>query len=71
MLTKFAKVTINRLLHRELVSSRMHEIELLEKTWNCKITFPSTEQASDVVLISGPEFQVPNAIYGLLVSLHI
>jgi KH domain len=46
----------------------MHDIERLEKTWNCKITFPSTEQASDVVLVSGPEFQVPNAIYGLLVS---
>jgi hypothetical protein len=60
------QVTINRLLHRELVSSRMLEIERLEKMWNCKITFPSTEQASDVVLISGPEFQVPNAIYGLL-----
>jgi hypothetical protein len=48
----------------------MHEIDLLEKTWNCKITFPSTEQASDVVLVSGPEFQVPNAIYGLLVRMR-
>ena len=48
----------------------MHEIDLLEKTWNCKITFPSTEQASDVVLVSGPEFQVPNAIYGLLVRMQ-
>ena len=62
------QVTIDRLLHRELISSHMNEIERLEKTWNCKITFPSTEQASDVVLVSGPEFQVPNAIYGLLVS---
>jgi hypothetical protein len=46
----------------------MQNIELLEKQWNCKISFPSTEQASDVVSVSGPEFQVPNAIYGLLVS---
>ena len=46
----------------------MDEIELLEKKWNCKITFPSTEQASDIVLVSGPEFQVPQAIYDLLVS---
>ncbi|KAF2668201.1 hypothetical protein BT63DRAFT_414230 [Microthyrium microscopicum] len=59
-------VTIDRLLHRELLSLRMQEIDDLEKKWNCKITFPSTEQASDVVLVSGPEFQVPNAIYDLL-----
>ena len=63
-------VTFDRLLHRELISSRMLDIEDLEKRWNCKITFPSTEQASDVVLVSGPEFQVPSAIYDLLVS-HI
>jgi hypothetical protein len=62
------QVAIDRLRHRELLSSRMHDIERLEKTWNCKITFPSTEQASDVVQVSGPEFQVPNAIYGLLVG---
>lgn len=46
----------------------MPAIEDLEKKWNCKVTFPSTEQASDVVLISGPEFQVPNATYDLLVT---
>jgi hypothetical protein len=68
MLTS-CQVTIDRLLHRELISSHMPAIEDLEKKWNCKITFPSTEQASDVVLISGPEFQVPNAMYDLLVSL--
>jgi hypothetical protein len=62
------QVTINRLFHRELIGSRMNEIEQLEKKWNCKITFPSTEQASDIVLVSGPEFQVPQAIYDLLVS---
>lgn len=39
----------------------MHEIEELEKKWNCKIDFPSTEMASDVVTVSGPEYQVPKA----------
>jgi hypothetical protein len=63
------KVKINRLFHRELIVSRMNEIEELEKRWNCKITFPSTEQASDVVLVSGPEFQVPQATYEFLVSI--
>jgi len=58
-------VIINRLYHRELLH-RMHEIEELEKKWNCKITFPSTEQASDVVTIMGPEYQVPQAVDELL-----
>jgi hypothetical protein len=65
------QVAIDRLLHRELISSHMPAIEDLEKKWNCKITFPSTEQASDVVLISGPEFQVPNATYDLLVCIAL
>jgi hypothetical protein len=65
------KVKINRLFHRELIVSRMNEIEELEKRWNCKITFPSTEQASDVVLVSGPEFQVPQATYEFLVSILV
>ncbi|KAL9003656.1 MAG: hypothetical protein Q9188_003479 [Gyalolechia gomerana] len=54
-------VVINRLYHRELIA-RMNEIEELEKKWNCKIDFPSTEMASDVVTISGPEYQVPQAV---------
>lgn len=54
-------VVINRLYHRELIS-RMSDIEDLEKKWNCKIVFPSTEQASDVVTVSGPEYQVPQAV---------
>ncbi|KAL2352471.1 hypothetical protein BJ546DRAFT_210609 [Cryomyces antarcticus] len=54
-------VVIDRLFHRELIA-RMSEIEELEKKWNCKITFPSTEQASDVVTVSGPEYQVPLAV---------
>ena len=59
-------VIINRLYHRELIA-RMHEIEELEKKWNCKIDFPSTEMASDVVTISGPEYQVPQAVDEFLV----
>ena len=60
-------VAINRLYHRELLA-RMDEIEELERKWNCKIDFPSTEQASDMVTISGPEYQVPRAIDSVLVS---
>lgn len=65
-------VVINRLYHRELIT-RMSEIEDLEKKWNCKIDFPSTETASDVVSISGPEYQVPQAVDEFLVvtSLHL
>ena len=59
-------VVINRLYHRELIT-RMGEIEDLEKKWNCKIEFPSTETASDVVTISGPEYQVPQAVDDFLV----
>ena len=59
-------VIINRLYHRELIT-RMNEIEELEKKWNCKIDFPSTEMASDVVTISGPEYQVPQAVDEFLV----
>ncbi|EON69243.1 hypothetical protein W97_08503 [Coniosporium apollinis CBS 100218] len=54
-------VVINRLYHRELIA-RMSEIEELEKKWNCKVHFPSTEQASDIVTVSGPEWQVPQAV---------
>lgn len=59
---------INRLYHRELLA-RIQEIEELEKKWNCKIEFPSTELASDVVTISGPEYQVPQAVDAFLVNL--
>ncbi|KAI9798503.1 MAG: hypothetical protein M1833_004770 [Piccolia ochrophora] len=58
-------VVINRLYHRELIA-RMSELEELEKKWNCKILFPSTEMASDVVTISGPEYQVPQAVDAFL-----
>lgn len=59
-------VVINRLYHRKLIA-RMSKIEELEKKWNCKIDFPSTEMASDVVTISGPEYQVPQALDEFLV----
>ncbi|KAL6245599.1 hypothetical protein RBB50_007598 [Rhinocladiella similis] len=58
-------VVINRLYHRELIA-RLTEIEDLEKKWNCKIDFPNTEQASDIVTISGPEYQVPQAVDAFL-----
>lgn len=61
-------VVIDRLYHRELIA-RMSEIEELEKKWNCKIIFPGTEQASDTVTVSGPEYQVPQAVDELLVSI--
>lgn len=60
-------VVINRLYHRELIA-RMTEIDELEKKWNCKIDFPRTEMASDVVYISGPEYQVPQAVDAFLVG---
>lgn len=58
-------VVINRLYHRELIA-RLTEIEKLEKEWNCKIDFPSTEQASDIVTISGPQYQVTRAVDAFL-----
>ncbi|KAI0597927.1 KH domain-containing protein [Biscogniauxia sp. FL1348] len=51
-------VHVDRLYHRQLVA-RLQEIDELEKKWNCKIVFPSTEQASDEVTVTGPEWQVP------------
>ncbi|KAI2473076.1 hypothetical protein F4781DRAFT_261401 [Annulohypoxylon bovei var. microspora] len=51
-------VHVDRLYHRQLIS-RLQELEELEKKWNCKIVFPSTEQASDEVTVTGPEWQVP------------
>jgi hypothetical protein len=61
-------VVVDRLFHRKLLSGSMGQIEMLEKRWNCKVIFPSTEQASDQVTVSGPEWQVPNAVDDLLVS---
>jgi hypothetical protein len=54
-------VTVDRLFHRQLIA-RLNQLEELEKKWNCKILFPSTEQASDEITISGPEWQVPHCV---------
>jgi hypothetical protein len=54
-------VNVDRLFHRQLIA-RLSQLEELEKKWNCKIIFPSTEQASDDVTISGPEWQVPHCV---------
>lgn len=59
-------VVIDRLYHRQLIA-RLTQLEELEKKWNCKIIFPSTEQASDAVTITGPEWQVPQAVDEFLV----
>ncbi len=58
---------VDRLYHRQLLA-RLSELEELEKKWNCKITFPSTEQASDEVTVTGPQWQVPQCVDQLLVS---
>lgn len=60
------QVPVDRLYHRELIA-RMPEIGELEKKHNCKITFPGTEQASDIITVSGPEYQVPFAVDEFLV----
>lgn len=54
-------VNVDRLYHRQLIA-HLAQLEELEKKWNCKIIFPSTEQASDDVTISGPEWQVPQCV---------
>lgn len=59
------QVVVNRLYHRELLL-RMRELEEMEKKFNCKINFPSTEEASDVVTVMGPEYQVPQAVDAFL-----
>jgi len=54
-------VTVDRLYHRQLIA-RLGQLQELEKKWNCKILFPSTEQASDEITINGPEWQVPHCV---------
>ncbi|KAF3149093.1 hypothetical protein TWF569_005173 [Orbilia oligospora] len=58
-------VVIPRLYHRTLIAQSDLLIGI-EKKWSCKIRFPGTETASDVVTVSGPEWQVPHAIHELL-----
>lgn len=54
-------VNVDRLYHRQLIA-RLSEIETLEQKNNCKINFPSTEQASDEVTVTGPQWQVPHCV---------
>jgi hypothetical protein len=54
-------VNVDRLYHRELIA-RLPEIDELEQKYNCKINFPSTEQASDEVTVTGPQWQVPHCV---------
>ena len=54
-------VSVDRLYHRELIA-RLPEIDELEQKYNCKINFPSTEQASDEVTVNGPQWQVPHCV---------
>ncbi|OTA00452.1 hypothetical protein A9Z42_0001330 [Trichoderma parareesei] len=54
-------VNVDRLYHRELIA-RLSEIDELEQKYNCKINFPSTEQASDEVTVTGPQWQVPHCV---------
>lgn len=46
--------------------ARLPEIDELEQKYNCKISFPSTEQASDEVTVTGPQWQVPHCVDGFL-----
>lgn len=59
---------VDRLYHRQLLA-RLSDIAIMEKKWNCKIIFPGTEQASDEVTFTGPQWQVPLCVDEFLVSL--
>lgn len=54
-------MSVDRLYHRELIA-RLPQIDELEQKFNCKISFPSTEQASDEVTVTGPQWQVPHCV---------
>jgi hypothetical protein len=58
-------VNVDRLYHRQLIA-RLPEIDELEQKYNCKINFPSTEQASDEVTVTGPQWQVPHCVDNFL-----
>lgn len=60
-------VHVDRLYQRVLLT-RMHEVEELEKKWNCKVNFPRTESASDFITVTGPESQIPDLKDEFLVS---
>ena len=61
-------VHVDRLYHRQLLA-RLNDISELETKYNCKIHFPSTEEASDEVKVDGPQWQVPHCADELLVRL--
>jgi len=58
-------INIDRLYHRQLLA-RMKDISELEAKHNCKIHFPSTEDANDEVTVDGPQWQVPHCADELL-----
>ncbi|PNY25727.1 Meiotically up-regulated protein, partial [Tolypocladium capitatum] len=53
--------SVDRLYHRELIA-RLPAIDELEQKYNCKINFPSTEEASDEVTVTGPQWRVPHCV---------
>ncbi|KAG5988406.1 hypothetical protein E4U54_004670 [Claviceps lovelessii] len=57
--------SVDRLYHRQLIA-RLPDIDELEQKFNCKINFPSTEEASDEVTVTGPQWQVPHCVDELL-----
>lgn len=61
-------MNVDRLYHRQLLA-RLSDIDELESKYNCKIVFPSTEQASDEVTVTGPQWQVPHCVDEFLVSI--
>lgn len=63
-------VEIPRLHHRALIAQRTR-LERLEIKWGCNISFPSTEMASDLVTIKGPEWQIPHFKEEFLVRLFL
>ncbi|KAL1895331.1 hypothetical protein Cpir12675_003288 [Ceratocystis pirilliformis] len=58
-------VSVDRLFQRRLLA-RLRDLDKMEKKYNCKILFPSTEQASDEVTVIGPQWNVPRCADELL-----
>ena len=59
-------VTVPRLYHRSLITN-IAKLQELERKWGCSIHFPSSEEASDIVVMKGPEWQLPDAVNDFLV----
>lgn len=60
-------VPVERLIQRDLIA-RHTEIDAIEKRWQCKIVFPTTEEGTDNIAISGPVWTMPKCVDELLVS---